>query len=1299
MGLNFLGIQNIHAQDGNSNNLSAPINFNHLTGNEGLSQNSVISLAQDSLGYLWIATQDGLNRYDGNSMMLFQKQFDDVTRENYNILGKVYVDRKGLIWIITSRGQLELFDFDSATFKLIKTPAPINTILQLNDDSYVFGTLNNGFYFLKSGSSSSFAAKHYTLDNQTVYDFAEVENNIYIAAENAIYNLANDTLLQIPNKELGNNVFYSSLEKTENQLFIGTFGQGLFNLNSTDNVIERYIDLDSPGLLQTLNIQDLKYSDNEILWLGTYGDGAFRLDLNLKNFQQFTYNKYDDKSINYNDILCIYEDISGNIWLGTDGGGASFYDAYLNKFNGLTNRQVGSDVHVDVIRSIAVDDKGNMWLGTSGKGLTYISKDGNIKKTYNVSNSPLSTNRIMSLLYDEGKLYIGHQGGGLDVYSENENWQHFGPETTPKLEAETIWTIKKSNNGIWLGSRDHGLILFNETKGTLQKFQHQTNNPNSIVSNNIRSITEDKIGNLWIASTDQGLCSYNEDTRLFRSYNNIPKELKSLFMDEDRNTLWIGTNGNGLLGLDPNSGAITRSFTTKNGLVNNVVYSILEDINSNLWLSTNKGLTRFDVGTKTFNHYNQYDGLQGLEFNTGAYFKDRNGTLYFGGLDGVNWFQPQQIETNPNTPNTVLTDLQINGVSQEIVPNQEFAPTNNTLTFTFSALHFSQPIRNNYKYMLEGYDDDWTLSGFGNKAHYTKLPPGDYTFKVKSSNYDDVWSESLATFPFTISKPWYLTNWAFIGYSIVFILLIGLMITYFRWRWKIKMRLQEEHQQTIYFKELNDVKTKLYTNISHEIRTPLTLIKGPVLNQLNRSNLSAKDKQELELLNRNTERLLDLVNQMTDLSRIDSGQLKVKNSQGDLTSLIRQIIQAFSYKAKEKNISIKEKLELFPTCYFDVDIMEKIITNIVSNAIKHAPNNSVVNVAADLIDQKFVLSVVNVNNKVEAHNLNKIFDRFYQSDEKSEGMGVGLALVKELISLCNGNIIANNLQDGKIQFTITIPLIIEEHNEIYTNSIDTVYNPDQFDGTRKLTPSVLIVEDNVEIRNFLRTQLQTDYNVLEADNGMVGFEIASKKMPDLIISDVMMPIMDGKDFCKKIKSQTTTSTIPVILLTALSGSKNEVVGLEHGADAYITKPFNPEKLKLVIANILSSTSKIKNQYKKMFTENTGLETYKLEEKFLQDLKSVLDKHITDPNFTADKFCQLMGMSRTQLHRKLKTIAGFSTTEFIRKQRLQLGEILLKESDATISEIAYQLGFNSSSYFIKCFKKDYNCTPEEYRNSA
>ncbi len=941
-----------------------------------------------------------------------------------------------------------------------------------------------------------------------------------------------------------------------------------------------------------------------------------------------------------------------------------------------------------------------MWLGTSGKGLTFVSQDGLEMKTYNTSNSPISSNRIMSLLYDDGRLLIGTQGNGLDILTEGKNWQHFNVTSNPSLNAKTIWTIKKNKEGFWLGSRDNGLILFDIMNGTIEEFNNNLSTENSIISNNIRAIEEDKGGNIWIASSDRGLCSFNRNTRRFSYYNNIPDELKSLYYDEKRDILWIGTNGYGLYEFKPNTGEVNATYTLENeSLLNNVVYGILEDDENHLWLSSNKGLTEFDLDNHTTKHYNRFDGLQGLEFNTGAYFQHANGTLYFGGLNGINWFKPNQIETNPNAPNTVITDLQINGNSYPIEKHHQFEPSNNTLTFTFSALHFSQPQRNNYMYLLEGYDEDWTLSGFGNRAHYTKLPPGDYTFKVKSSNYDGVWGEEITTFPFSIKKPWYISNLAIASYLLLFGILIWLLLNYLRWRWKIQMQLKAEHQQAEYFKELNEIKTKLYTNISHEIRTPLTLIRGPVINQLNRKDLSKKDQKELALLNRNTERLMDLVNQMNDLSRIDSGQMKVVETKGDLSNFLKQIIQGFEYKAKEKDITIQHNLQAIPPALFDPDILEKIISNLLSNAVKYAPINSIVKISADLINSNMVLSIVNSNSQVNVKNLNRMFDRFYQNDHKSEGMGVGLALVKELVELCQGQIIANNLQEDKIQFTVTLPLKIEKIHETSVNEKININSKDTIDELTKLKPSILIVEDNVEIRKFLVSILTTDYKIFEADNGEKGFLMATEKLPDLIISDIMMPIMDGREFCKKIKSNSTTSTIPVILLTAISGSKNEVKGLEDGADGYVTKPFNPQKLLLTIENMLKSVSKLKDRYAHNIITNKGIETYKIEEKFLDDLKSVLDKNLIDPNFTADKFCRLMGMSRTQLHRKLKSIAGFSTTEFIRKQRLQLGEVLLRESDATVSEIAYQLGFNSSSYFIKCFKKDYNCTPDEYRNSA
>jgi len=513
--------------------------------------------------------------------------------------------------------------------------------------------------------------------------------------------------------------------------------------------------------------------------------------------------------------------------------------------------------------------------------------------------------------------------------------------------------------------------------------------------------------------------------------------------------------------------------------------------------------------------------------------------------------------------------------------------------------------------------------------------------------------------------------------------------------------LQLEHAETERLKKLSDFKTTLYTNISHEFRTPLTLISGPIDHQLAKTDLNEDDRKELSLVKQNANRLLSLVNQMMDLSLIDSGQQRLQVEEGDLGMLLKQIVAAFKYKANVKGITINTKIDAkqLRNVWFDKDVIEKVVSNLLSNAIKYAPEKSALIFDVNRQDDALILSLINVHKGIKVNDLSKLFQRFYQDNETLEGVGVGLALVKELVTLSKGSIIVNTVDEDKIQFTVTLPIAKDAFaaSEISSDTLEEYIDEQDVERTNQSSEKMvlLIVEDDEEIRKFVASIFSDTYQIIEAKNGEIGIEKALKYIPELIISDVMMPVQDGIALCNELKYNELTSHIPIILLTAKVGEKNEMEGLKTGADAYVTKPFNSENLKMRVGKLIESRKQLQKRFSKDFSIQPELAVSSTEASFLSRLKMVLDKEIIQPTFTSEQFAKAMLLSRTQLHRKLKAIFNMSASEFIRSQRLKLSLQLLKESDATISEIAYQVGFNTPSYFIKCFKETYHCTPNEY----
>ena len=1266
--------------------------FRELTVEQGLSQNSVVSIAQDSTGFMWFATQDGLNKYDGRDFIHYDIQFEDVTRPKFSKLGKIYVSKTGELWIVSNSGKLKKYNQEIDGFKTISNIGPISTLIQNKSSDYYLGTYEKGIYKINHQTKDTVQFLKSKDANRTIYDFLETYDNIVLATTNNGFFEIKDGNYKF--REILPETNFSALSQSKNgTIYIGSFGEGLFKKQQNETEFSRFTGFSLASLPKNLIIQDLLFDKRNQLWVATYGQGVYLINFERETIQHFTENKNNPYALHYNDVLSLFEDNTGTIWLGTDGTGLSYYDEYLVKFNVLTNDQVPLNVNVDVIRAITKDTQNNIWVGTSGKGLTRLNIDKKDFYTYTTENSNLLGDRIMSLLADDDNLYIGHQAHGLQIMDSKGKIASF-KETT----SFTIWKIYKDKSGnIWLGTRDHGLIQFDKDRGIIQQY---TTENSSLTTNNIRTIVQGANTDLWVGTETDGLFKLNVQNNTIENIASVNSNVKSLYFNGT--VLLIGTNGDGLQIYNPNDKTVQK-FTKTEGLPNNVVYGILPDSDGYLWISSNKGISKLKFQNNTISvieNYSNYDGLQAFEFNTGAYFKDKNGILYFGGLEGINWFNPNQLSFNPVKPKTVISGFEVYNKDRKLIPNQNLQHDENTVTFTFSSLHFSQPERNQYKYKLLNNDADWIAAGNSNLAHYTNLPPNDYEFQVISSNYDGVWNTDPATYSFTILKPWYGTNLAKGAYALLAVLFGFYLYRYLKWRWEIKAQLRLEHEETERLKKLDEFKTKLYTNISHEFRTPLTLISGPIENQLAKTKLSKEDKRELSLVKQNADRLVGLVDQLLDLSMIDSGQRKLTIKQGNLAILLKQLISAFQYKAAEKNIAISSSIKDLKNVWFDTDIIEKVVSNLLSNAIKYSPESSTIVFEASNQEGVLVLSVINQSDFVGKKDLSKLFQRFYQDNKLSEGVGVGLALVRELVTLSNGTIIANNIDDNKIQFTVSIPIDSSAFEDEVLVFDDQIENKEpqispQVESVERENPLLLVVEDEADIRAFIISIFKNNYQVIEAENGKIGISKALKKMPDLIISDIMMPEIDGIQLCNTLKTNELTSHIPIILLTAKVGEENEIEGVKTGADAYVTKPFKSEKLKIRVEKLIENRRQLQKHFSKTLSIKPELSITSTESDFLKRLQTVLDEHITEPDFTSERFGKLMHMSRTQLQRKLKAISGMSASEFIRSQRLKLAIRLLEESDASISEIAYQVGFNTPSYFSKCFKEEYNCTPNEY----
>ena len=920
------------------------ISFRQLSVKDGLSQNSAISIAQDSTGYLWIATQDGLNKYDGREFNIHPFKFVDITKTEYSNLGKIYRDKEGGLWVIPLDKNLYKLNPEKNSFEMYPDLEDVSIVFQDEDLIYWVGTYSKGVYQFDPKSGSPKKVRLGQKFNGPIYNIStDKQGNIVMATNGQliIFDKKSQSFSHVRFKDYngakieGN--FSDMVADNHGRLWISTFGDGLYFKDNEEKVLQRVSNLTfTDPLPSNLNILDIHLDKKGRLWLATYGRGLYMLDFDKNSISHFSADKNNPRAIHYNDILCIYEDNSGTLWFGTDGGGISYYDEYLEKFNSFTNNQTPEGINIDVVRSITTDPKGAVWIGTSGKGLTQYDPKNNSWQTFTTGTAgenEITSNRIMSLLVDmDGDLWIGTQEDGLILRNLEGDFIPFNSNSKVPLAAHTVWDIfKDSNNTIWLGTRENGLIQFDKNKGILTQFVTDPKDSNSIPSNNVRVITEDPSGNLWIGTEEDGIARYDPTLQTFkRFYQNsgtntyTSNSIKTLYFAPN-GILWIGTNGGGLNALDTSNGEFYR-YTTDDGLANNVIYAILPDAQGNLWLSSNRGITKFTPNQNMSMeplviNYSNYDGLA-TEFNTGAYHIDNNGTLYFGGLDGFYWFRPEDIRENQILPKTSITGFEVLGKSTPIASGTVLNHDENTLSFNFSSLQYALPEKNEYQYRLVNHDGDWVYSGNINTVRYAQLPSNDYVFQVKSSNYDGVWNEQPTSFSFTIAQPWYWTIWAKMVYGLLILVVIFGIYTYLKWRWKMKLDLQLKEEEAQRLKRINDFKSKLYTDISHEFRTPLTLISGPVDAKLAEGKLSESDFTNLTMIKRNTNRLISLVDQLLHLAKLEKGKLRLKIVNGNLGLFLGMLATSFDYRAESKNMQYEIDIEEMDDVWYDEDAVE-----------------------------------------------------------------------------------------------------------------------------------------------------------------------------------------------------------------------------------------------------------------------------------------------------------------------------------------------------------------------------------------
>jgi len=1291
-----------------------------------LPSNEVSTFYTDNKGELWIGTYNGLAKFDYSSGKFINYFMNKDTIQYYKPVRAIIGDKSGKVWIGTSGKGVMAIDENTGSYI-----QPLNnTLAGLIGDEYV-----------------------YTLQ-------MDKNKNLWIGTEGNGLKLYNPVKQKVThftseNSVLKSNWILTLFQDAEGNIWIGTRGGGLSIYSTTRKEFISNIHIE--GIKD--EVYSFSYSKDSTIWIGTKDGGLIIYNPATKKFGVHQTYAADER-FKSKRIRVIFKDKYGNMWLGIHQLGISLIKNYDYPFRNV-NLDLPQEIQSMnySILGILYDSRNNLWLGTDGNGLICFNTLTKKYNHYlsNTSDTYSLPNNVVRTIYEDKNhdIWIGTYKGGLSKFKpKSNNFQNFLYNTKDSLSISftDVVDIKEDVKGrLWIATNGGGLNLFNRESETFKHFS--TDNPSgktTICSKWLTCMYPDKNGNLWVGSF-WGLSRFNTDNELFKNYYNEPKNSNSLsnnivysINEDNQGNILIGTKS-GLNKLNTKTDSFDF-YSTKDGLPDEVINSIMPDSRNNFWLATNNGLSRLNFKTKEVKNFYYQDGLMSNEFIHNSYFKASDGRFFLGGVFGFNSFYPDSIHVKDFFPKVYITEFKIFNKSVpigktedgRIILKESITEANeikldyydNSFSFDFIALDFILPERIMYACKMEGFEENWNFLDYKRRfITYTNLDPGTYTFMVKASSRKDEWGEEVTRITIHIRPPIWKTSWAYIVYLVIFIG-AGLFI------WKLlydrvaeKNMLRIERIKRAQMDLLNQEKLDFFTNISHEFRTPLTLIIGPIENLLENEKFNDQIKKVLVLMSKNAHRLLRLVNQLLDLRKIEKGKLKLKASKADVVEFVRDLFHSFEDLAKRKNIIYEFKSNADEIqMYFDQEKVDKIIFNLLSNAFKFTQANGRINLSISIDDHKrdgfpegsINISVEDNGRGMTPEHVTQIFERFYQSPDTVEtlqkGTGIGLSLTKNLVELHHGQIrVQSKKGEGSI-FTVELPLgkqhlsddeIVESSN---LNAIDSEHQPFVFDGgdsdliwdtsetvADKSSPLILLVDDNEDVRSYIKSGLNSRYQIAEAENGLDGIKKTHELMPDLIISDIMMPEMDGIAFCKKIKTDLISCHIPVILLTAKTSIEHRIEGLETGADSYIPKPFNPRHLLIRIEKLIELRQVLKEKFKSDNTfEPIEMAVTSVDQKFLTKTVNLIKLKISNPELGVENLGDEIGMSRGHLHRKLKSLTGQSPSEFIRTIRLKQAAHLLSSEDIPVSEVCYLVGFSSPSYFTTCFNKQYGLTPTQYK---
>lgn len=1326
--------------------LAQPIElaFDKLSISDGLSNNSVSSIIQDKEGFIWIGTSEGLNRYDGSAFRKFEHDPAQPSSLIHNAITCQFVDVDGNLWIGTNEG-ISRFSRESDDFVNFPLLGSKRGISYSRAKGFFEDSAHNLYVGMESGWIYRYNRDLKTLDVFDTLRFKDITTS-WISHDNTLVigsldGLFVSRLLSNEAEKILSGKMVDYVLVDGDMVWAGVRSGGLFRYNIKTR---KLVDFTSSDPREN-KIHGLAKDREGNIWVT---GGAIRFFERAR--QKFIQVIDEEQTIQHDETNVFFEDRDGNYWISV------YYDGLRvvrkqREFSSLKSDGKSSPrLSNKVVSAISRDAQGNLLIGYYEGGVDIINMKAGTSKFIppGREQDELGEASVFFIQPDsKGNYWIGTYRGGLQRFNpttrEFVSYRH-DPSNPGSIASNDVRSmIEVSPDEFWLITHSRGIDSFNPISGKFTHFIH----PNSEIPLDQWGfqLIRDRKGNLWYAASS-GLFRISAVDRKLRLYKTTASDPRTIsdnnincLFEDSKGRIWIGS-GNGLNLYNAGTDNFTR-FTRTEGLPNNVINAINEDGNGNIWVSTNKGLFSLQPGDESdslgyrIRTFDFTDGLLDQQFYPRSTFRDdQTGNLYFGGISGVTWFHPDSVRSRSAKLNVYFTGFDL--FYQPVLPGAKNSPlpkhisqvraielkhNQNIITFEFVAPYFVGSKKVHYAYMMEGFSDTWNYVGTEHKATYTNLDPGDYTFKVKASANGVDWVDDAATIKLVIQPAIWNTWHAKLFYFVVVLVVLFLYRKFSIRHATLLHNLRLERIKRENNEKLSQAKLQFFTNVSHEFRTPLTLILGPLQTLLDSRKGGKLFREQLLIINNNAQRLLRLVNQLLDFRKAETGNMKLEVTEGNIVKFLREIKLSFDPLADEMDIDFQFRSDnTYLQLWFDRFQCEKVFFNLLSNAFKNTPAGGTITLSVKEVGEDVVIQVRDTGRGIKQEHFNHIFEAFFShyEDHRQASTGIGLAYAKSLIQMHHGRIEVESelnsftcfsviLRKGKEHFDPSELAVEINDNEFVETDTQVHHDADEITSAvagsdAEHLPKILIIEDNPEVRKYLKTIFQFGHVIFEAANGRIGLDVVHSEMPDLVICDVMMPELDGMEFCKEIKSNLKTSHIPVILLTARTSLIYTIEGLEKGADDYVTKPFNPKVLQLKVRNILRAHDAMRKMFgdrKVLAIEPKAVVFNSLDEQFVKQVLECINNNISNSDFTVDILSREIGMSRAQLYRKIKAVTGQSANELVRTLRLKHAAQLLKQQQLTISQITYEAGFTDLQYFRECFKKFFGVTPSEYLESV